>query len=490
MSRTTLTSYLFITSIVICMLIDAATAGNLRVYFVGNSLSDGMGLSDNPEAWDKRDMLQRFVADSGANSITIGSCNSAGAPLSWNWNENPHTTLATNAWDVLSLQPYDRMLYDANWQSHAYDWGAVTNAKYFIEEALINNTNIQVYVYSHWPDIPNHKRHADIMAEINPDTGINYTWEEAEDLRQQARDDFEAAGGWDGHWDDLYTNPNGFSNNRTRDFFEQLLSILNNDRLQPGDRIAGLNKKIRMVPVGDVLYEIHQRLKTDPTLLPRAVSAGGGYYTNVLQFHSDVPHLAPGCGRFIGVATWYATLYHANPKGLDYTIYNDSDPNDNQYHDYGDPYYEEVTEDFANAVCDIAWEVVSMHPYAGVRDSDADTDGLPDWWEMEHFGSKTVAAPGAAASNRINTLREAYIAGVDPNSALSAFSVKGIVQHSPPTISWDGVSGRSYAISWSSNLSSAFSVIASNISWSPGEYTDHTDRGAAGFYKVKVNLAE
>jgi len=359
-----------------------AWAVNLDVYTVGNSLTDGMGLSHYPGSWDPRDMLQSFVASGGSHTIGLESkCNRAGAPLNWLWDEANYTALSTNApWDALTLQPFGRALYDDDAPpggSHSTDWGMINAAKNFIHYGLTNSPNVQPYLYSRWPAVPNYERHNDLIND--PDNGID-TWEQAEAYRQQAMADFHAAGGFDGHWDteytNLYTHPH-----RMRDYYETAMDILNTDRHTPGDPLENLTKDVLIIPVGDVLYEINQRMKADPTLFPRAASAGGGCYTNVMELHADIPHLRGGVGRFVCAATWYATLYGKSPAGLDYTIYNDPDPTSNLYYDYADPYYEEITAGFAAAVYEAAWDVVSTYPRAGVATADADADGLPDWWE-------------------------------------------------------------------------------------------------------------
>jgi hypothetical protein len=313
-------------------------------------------------------------------------------------------------------------------------------------------------------------------------TGL--TWEEAEAVRQQALADFEASGGWDGHWNRSYTNIYSSVDYRTRDYFEQLLAILNTDRHTPGDPIAGLQHEILMIPVGDVMYELSQRIKSNPTLLPRAASAGGGYYTNMLQMHADIPHLRGGVGRFIGVATWYATLYGESPAGLDYTIYNDSDPSSDQYYPYADPYYEEITPEYAAVVCEAAWDVVRNHPLAGVATADADGDELPDWWEAQYFGGATNANPSAMASNGVNTIRQAYIAGFDPTDASAGFGVSNVWN----SLWWNEAFGRIYTIYWSTNLLSGFQTLETN--YTGGAFTD-TVHGAEqkNFYKIEVQLA-
>ncbi len=52
---------------------------------------------------------------------------------------------------------------------------------------------------------------------------------------------------------------------------------------------------------------------------------------------------------------------------------------------------------------------------------DADGDGIPDWWEVLHYGGATNANPAAWASNGVNSVFEAWIADLNPTNAGSAF---------------------------------------------------------------------
>ncbi len=466
-----------IVKIIILMVLALCTTAlseTQRMYAIGNSLSGGMGFGT--DSWDKRKMFTLFV-NSGPHAVTIDKTIIAGAPLNYTWSFGQYTNLTAQApWDVLTLQPYDRMLVDG---AHTPDWGDVLNAKNFIQYALTNSPNIQPYVYSHWPSIPNHLIHQQYI-----DQG--YTWEEAEALRQQAMVDFQTAGGFDGHWNTLYTDPLRITHNRTRDFFEQLQDTLNVDRLLPGDPIHDLSKDVLMIPVGDVLYELSQRLKSNATLLPKAA---GGYYTDVSELIMDGTHLLPGAGRLISAAAWYATLFGTSPAGLDYTTYNDPDLSSGQYYDWEDPYYEEITADFAAAVYDATWDVVSTHSRAGVANADADSDGLPDWWETQYFGGATNANPAATASNGVNPVEDAYIAGISPIDPDAFFRISTLSPLASDSIlEWLAAYGRSYTIYWTSNLLSGFGdPLTNNIIG--GTFTD-TTHGAEneGFYKIEVRL--
>jgi hypothetical protein len=46
--------------------------------------------------------------------------------------------------------------------------------------------------------------------------------------------------------------------------------------------------------------------------------------------------------------------------------------------------------------------------------ADSNADGLPDWWASLYFGGSTNANPDAMAANGMHTVREAFVAGIDP----------------------------------------------------------------------------
>lgn len=114
---------------------------------------------------------------------------------------------------------------------------------------------------------------------------------------------------------------------------------------------------------------------------------------------------------------------------------------------------------------DLLWHTVygvtSVTLHALARSGDFDSDGIPNGWEQDRFGSVTNANPAAMASNGVNTLLEAYIADLDPHDPASGF---GIVDVGAPylTLKLDLTStGRVYDVDWSTNL------LQAPPSWSP-----------------------
>lgn len=115
---------------------------------------------------------------------------------------------------------------------------------------------------------------------------------------------------------------------------------------------------------------------------------------------------------------------------------------------------------------------------------DSDADGIPDWWEAQHFGGSTNANPNALCSNGVNTLIQAYVAGLNPTNSSARF---GITNHTRNLIQWNAVSGRVYNVYWTTNLMNGFQTLQTN--YTGGAITDST-HSAAGkcFYKIDVRL--
>jgi len=120
---------------------------------------------------------------------------------------------------------------------------------------------------------------------------------------------------------------------------------------------------------------------------------------------------------------------------------------------------------------------------------DTDGDGLPDWWEEQYFSGATNANPNTICSNGVNTVRQAYIAGLNPTNPASLF-LTSVLRSPPSVLHWNAVSGRVYSVWWTSNLLSGdFLPLGSNIPWTGNTFTDTTYNAEdKGFYKIDVEL--
>jgi len=106
--------------------------------------------------------------------------------------------------------------------------------------------------------------------------------------------------------------------------------------------------------------------------------------------------------------------------------------------------------------------VDSIHITDGQTLADTDADGLPNWWETQHFGGAISADPDATASNGVNT---------DPNAAFLISALNAMT--SEPILEWSAASGRVYTVYWTSNLLNGFGAALTN-NLADGVFTDAT----------------
>ncbi|MCS6814446.1 MAG: PEP-CTERM sorting domain-containing protein [Cyanobacteria bacterium] len=265
---------------------DSHSQQTLRVYHIGNSLTDTLNYP----------LFQKLVERRGSRYI-YGRHMIPGAPLAWIWEhptdgfkEDPYgyypTALPNYTWDVLTLQPSDRHIEGAD--------GDLAMAKNYINLTQRQSPHLRVYIYARWM----HK-HKDGSLEF--------------DRRWLQPYDTKVPGSEQG-----------------REFFERLVRDLRQAYPNAQDRIF-------LIPVGDVMYELNQRMKAG--IVP-------GYNT-IAQLYKDSAHLND-VGSYLVAATFYATLYRDHPDGLEASIYGIEDPR------------------LAAIIHQVVWNVVSTHPLAGV----------------------------------------------------------------------------------------------------------------------------
>jgi len=266
--------------------VSARSEQTLRVYHVGNSVTDTINYNGLSQ-----------LAQSRGHKPVFGRHTIPGAGLSWIWQhpadgfrEEPFgyypNALPNYQWDALTLEPFDRHLDDNE--------GDVVMAKNYINLALPKSPNLQIYVYSRWP-----RREGDGSLDFDQKWLRKYT------------------GSWDG-------------TEESKDYFEKLTFELRK-------AYPKIQKQILLVPVGDVLYELNQRMK-------------GGHvpgYSSITQVYADGIHFND-VGSYIVGSTFYATLYKENPKGLSATPYKVNNPQ------------------LVSIIQDAVWKVVSTHPLSGV----------------------------------------------------------------------------------------------------------------------------
>lgn len=130
--------------------------------------------------------------------------------------------------------------------------------------------------------------------------------------------------------------------------------------------------------------------------------------------------------------------------------------------------------------------------FSEIADPDRDGDGMPDWWEFEHFGNKTNAVARADLDNDRLTNVEEYHAGTDPRDMASTLRIDAAVTDSDgwPAISWRSVSNRIYRVERSTNLlSGQFLPVAEAVPAMPprNTLTDATNGiSSSAFYRVRL----
>ena len=124
----------------------------------------------------------------------------------------------------------------------------------------------------------------------------------------------------------------------------------------------------------------------------------------------------------------------------------------------------------------------------GVLNPDVDMDGLPNDWELLYFGGETNANPLALASNGVNTLLDAYIAGINPTNPASFFEVS-LTNETGFIVQWNATSGRVYSVFGATNLLENFQPLETNILWPQSSWTDTVNRSES-FYQIDVKLAD
>jgi hypothetical protein len=81
------------------------------------------------------------------------------------------------------------------------------------------------------------------------------------------------------------------------------------------------------------------------------------------------------------------------------------------------------------------------------RTVDSDGNGLPDWWEQQHFGQLTGTDPSADPDHDGATNLAEWLAGTDPRNATSAFRIlRGQPVGDDVRVSWTTVGGHRYVL--------------------------------------------
>src|SRR5689334_17963862 len=276
---------------IVIALVVAATAAvaqagqTVRFYSIGNSLTGNVNFNN----------FQQLVQTRG-NTADFGVHVQPGQTLDYIY-QNPHASglitwdpygswdnaLPNYTWDAVTVEPFNRPLAGAN--------GDLVNVANFVNTIQQHNAQSQIYVYQTWP-----ARDANTLA-----LDYHTAWLTS----------------YDGTADTA----------RTRDFFDQLMT-------QERAQFPSLDKPIRMIPVGEVLYELNERM--------HAGQIPG--YNDISVAYADNLHMN-SIGSFIVASTWYSVLYKEDPRGLSSDLWGLNDPV------------------LTAQIEDAAWQVVNASPW-------------------------------------------------------------------------------------------------------------------------------
>jgi hypothetical protein len=257
----------------------APAAKSLRVFFIGNSVTDNINYEGLATLAKSRGIEQVW----GRHMIP-------GAPLRFIWN-NPEggfrrspygsarEALAKHSWDVITLQPFDRKL------DLPADQADLPVLKEIIDTALTQNPATRFLIYARWPRMRQQgksmKYDAGAFDPNKPGGPIDLATVDAYASNWLKK----YTGGWDG-------------TNETRDYFERVVAALR-------EAYPQIRDQIELVPVGDTLLALDESM--------RAGKIEG--YTNVFQFYKDTIHMNP-LGSYTTGCVFFAQIYRQSPVGL------------------------------------------------------------------------------------------------------------------------------------------------------------------------------
>lgn len=309
---------LFLSIVFACLATNGAVCAaespdrTLRVYFVGNSVTDTVRYGS----------LAKLAASRG-HTLIWGRQMIPGAPLQWLWDHPtegfteepfgfPREAFSSFVWDAVSLQPFDRHLQSDNGSDD------VTQIRQYAKLAAARSPDVQVYLYARWPRITSGGK------------ALQFDRNDYDPTRPGSGADLSKIDPFERAWLSQYTG--GWDNtNESRDYFDRLL-------VEARKATPFLRKPIRLVPVGHAMHG-----------LDRTMRAGGvAGYADIHQFYKDGIHLNE-LGSYLVGCVFHATLFGEDPMGLP------SEP------------YGAIPAAVAKAIQQAAWKAVQEHPESGVK---------------------------------------------------------------------------------------------------------------------------
>lgn len=134
--------------------------------------------------------------------------------------------------------------------------------------------------------------------------------------------------------------------------------------------------------------------------------------------------------------------------------------------------------------------VLMTNTFVQLDVSDTDGDGIPAYWETQHFGGPTNANPAADTDGDGHSDYEEYIALTDPDDSLSLFGIDMDYAGAVYAMSFPSHLSRIYQLSFTTNLVDG---VWSNLPPGLAGIDDfmtlyHTNNTPQGFYRVNIEL--
>jgi len=278
----------------------------------------------NSLTWDSQPLGVAAIANSFGFDQTVGHHIRCGSPLNAIIADPSDICVDSIEEFGTFIQPHPSATFNPTLLSDE------TSILTFINTALTNgaNSDTTFYIYSAWPRIAN----------------------------------FETD--WTSAVADVDTTPTIYA----REYFEHLFNRVT----------AATSAKVALIPVGEVLYELDQRME--------AGEFPG--FTDIAQFYRDGLHLTVDLGRYTAGLTTFATLFETDPTG-----------STKPAGFYGED--SAFSPAIYSAIQGAVWDVVSANPYSGALFSPADfqRDGEVDaadlaLWESSFGNSGLGDADG------------------------------------------------------------------------------------------------
>lgn len=118
---------------------------------------------------------------------------------------------------------------------------------------------------------------------------------------------------------------------------------------------------------------------------------------------------------------------------------------------------------------------------------DTDCDGLHDCWEVSYFGSVTNCLPLLDADGDGFSNLDEFISDTDPTNSASVLKIYSQSGSAGYGIKWNAISGRVYAVSFSTNLLNGFQSLETNIPWTRGSFSNSMGFPCV-YYKLNVRM--